>query len=167
MNQTQLDCEFCLIVRGDATADVVLDADQVLAFAPLEPAARGHILVIPKSHVPNFLDAPPDVLASVASAARVVALAAQRAFNPDAFNLITSAGEAASQTVFHLHVHVVPRWEDDRMGDIWPPTTKYLEATQEAATSLLRDAVEDVLEEFALGRSGQNSNRDDGAIERP
>lgn len=160
-------CEFCSIVRGEESADVVLDLEEVLAFAPLEPAARGHTLVIPKLHVPDFLRATSEVVEKVATASRVVALAAQRALNPDGFNLITSAGEAASQTVFHLHVHVVPRWDDDRMGDIWPPTTKYLEATQEATTSLLRDAVEEVLEELALGSGGKNSDRENYPIEGP
>ena len=114
------DCEFCRIVRGEAAAHVVSDTVETMAFFPLAPAIKGHTLVIPKKHVPDIwlLD---DHLASVVTlSVLVVARAIKRALQPDGLNIINSNGAAASQTVSHLHVHLVPRWRGDNFGDIWP-----------------------------------------------
>jgi histidine triad (HIT) family protein len=116
------DCEFCEIVRGATPARVVWETVAMMAFFPLRPAALGHTLVIPKAHVPDFLALKEDLVGLLAVSVAHVGRALNRALQPDGMNAITSAGEAASQSVFHLHVHLVPRWEHDDIGEIWPPS---------------------------------------------
>jgi histidine triad (HIT) family protein len=113
-------CDFCSIVAGAEKAHIVYSDQDVVAFFPRKPVGRGHTLVIPAAHVQNFLDASDPVAARLAAACRMVGAALQDALQPEGMNLITSAGEAATQSVFHLHYHLLPRWNGDRMGDFWP-----------------------------------------------
>ncbi len=111
-------------------------SERVVAFFPLEPATLGHTLVIPTSHIPDIwaLD---DVTAStLAYATMCVARAVREALAPDGLNIIQSNGAAATQTVEHLHVHVVPRWEGDAMGRIWPPEST---AGDNSASTIVRE----------------------------
>ena len=115
------DCQFCEISRGDSDEiEMIASTDRWIAFFPLEPAALGHTLVIPTRHVENFLLADDSTTREMAIAVRVVGDAISRALGPSGMNLITSAGEAAEQTVFHLHFHLLPRWAGDHFGPIWP-----------------------------------------------
>jgi histidine triad (HIT) family protein len=114
------DCVFCGIARGDQPAEVVHETDSSVAFLPLRPAARGHTLLIPKAHVTDFLSCPPPLTADLAVVAAGLGRAIRGALAADGMNLISSAGEAATQTVFHLHLHLIPRWDDDALGDLWP-----------------------------------------------
>lgn len=113
-------CPFCRIVQGEDSATVVFESDTALAFFPLRPAARGHTLVVPKAHVSDFLHVDEAQASDLTGAVLRVARAVERAVAPDGMNVLTSAGEAATQTVFHLHVHVLPRWHDDPIGTFWP-----------------------------------------------
>lgn len=102
------DCDFCGIVRGEQPAQVVYETETVLAFLPLNAVAPGHTLVIPRLHTPDFLSCPAPLAGTLSAAAAHVGRAVRAAVAADGMNLITSAGEAASQTVFHLHVHLDP-----------------------------------------------------------
>ena len=113
-------CVFCDVVAGRAQARVVYESSDALAFFPDAPAVRGHTLVVPKVHVQDFLDVKRPEAIAVADACIAVGRALKAELAPAGMNLLTSAGEAASQTVFHLHVHLLPRWEGDALGDIWP-----------------------------------------------
>ena len=115
------DCDFCAIARGDAPAEVVCEGEHWVAFFPLHPATLGHTLIIPREHVENLWAASLSVGGELMQAAIEVGRAIQHALEPDGLNLISSAGAAAEQTVPHLHLHVVPRWDDDGFGRIWPP----------------------------------------------
>jgi diadenosine tetraphosphate (Ap4A) HIT family hydrolase len=116
------DCPFCRIARGeDQSPEILVEAEEWLAFFPTSPATPGHTLVIPRTHVPHFwaLDSP---LACVLATACIhVGRAVEMALDPDGMNLITSRGGAAEQTVPHLHLHILPRWGDDAVDTIWPP----------------------------------------------
>lgn len=131
---------FCRIAAGDEPARVVWESDDALAFFPDVPATRGHTLVIPRSHVEDFVAASPAVLSAVALASNRVGRALERALEPQGMNAITSKGRAASQSVFHLHVHLVPRWDGDRMGDLWPPDQPTQAEALDALASSLRSA---------------------------
>ena len=98
------DCEFCQIVRGARPARVVADAPDALAFFPLRPVCPGHTIVIPKTHVRDLWAAGSLMSAGLMQAVIDVGQAITAALRPDGLNLISSAGEAASQTVFHLHL---------------------------------------------------------------
>lgn len=112
-------CDFCAIARGEAPAEVVCEGEDWIAFFPLEPATPGHTLIIPRAHVHDLWAADPSVAAALIKAAIHVGQAIEGALKPSGLNLITSAGEAAEQTVAHLHLHLVPRWEGDGFGPIW------------------------------------------------
>ena len=116
------DCPFCAIVRGDdSSVEIVGDGPGWVAFFPLSPATPGHTLVVTREHVAEYWSLREDAASAVASGALRVGKALQRALAPKGMNLITSSGEAAEQTIEHVHLHVVPRWPDDAIGPIWPP----------------------------------------------
>jgi histidine triad (HIT) family protein len=133
------ECEFCQIASGKLSARVIHETATTLAFFPLKPAVLGHTLVIPKSHVPDFLQLT-DVGLAADLAAEIVEVgrALQRALKPEGMNAITSAGEAASQTIFHLHVHLVPRRHGDAMGNIWPQSEPLPEALVDSVAEAVR-----------------------------
>jgi histidine triad (HIT) family protein len=106
-------CPFCEIVAGRAPATVVREWDDVLAIVPLGPVVDGHVLVIPREHVTDFAD---DPVVSATTTYRAAELAAE---SSQPMNLITSRGKAATQSVFHLHLHLVPRAEGDGLALPW------------------------------------------------
>ena len=118
----QPDCTFCDIVAGDAPARVVAKGHGITVFLPDHPATRGHMLLIPDDHAADVWSLSQGGARNLASEVLRVAGAAREALQPDGLNIIQSNGTAATQTVAHLHVHVVPRWASDDMGEIWPST---------------------------------------------
>jgi histidine triad (HIT) family protein len=135
------DCEFCYIARGCADAEVLAEGETWLAFFPLKPATPGHTLVVPRRHVRDFWEAEAQEAGELAAACLSVGRAVQRALMPQGMNLITSAGTAAEQTVFHLHLHVVPRWANDGFGTIWPPKGDLPTVELEGVADRIRQAL--------------------------
>ena len=115
-------CEFCAIAERRSPAEVIYETPTTLAFFPLAPATRGHSMVIPKRHVRDFLHATPNDLAEITATVSRVGRALNSVIAPEGMNLISSAGKAPRQSIMHLHVHLVPRWQDDVVGEIWPPS---------------------------------------------
>ena len=115
------DCLFCKIVAGELPATVVAEDERTLAFMDINPATRGHALVIPREHAADLLEIGQEDLAAVAEAAKRLAARAKEALGADGVNLINSCGAAAWQTVFHFHVHVIPRYRDDPLKLPWVP----------------------------------------------
>lgn len=113
-------CPFCAIIMGEGWAREVCRDDHAVVFFPLRPAALGHTLVVPRRHIPDIWELPEAAVAHLSRAALRVAAALRAAVAPDGLNIIQSSGAAATQTVPHLHVHLVPRWAADAMGPIWP-----------------------------------------------
>ncbi|MFF6996196.1 HIT family protein [Streptomyces sp. NPDC008313] len=113
-------CPFCDIVRGAAFGRIVHEDADSVAFLPLRPATDGHVLVVPRRHLRDLWDLDDTTAAALSRSVLTVARAVRAAFRPDGLNLVNSAGAAATQTVMHLHVHVVPRFEGDRVGSFWP-----------------------------------------------
>lgn len=133
------DCAFCNIVHRETPAEVVFESDTALAFFPPEPATRGHTLVIPKRHVRDFLDLASSDVPGLGEAVLRVGNGLKDVLTPEGMNLISSAGEAASQSVMHLHVHLVPRWSGDAVGEIWPPKRPTSEAVLEGLADRVRE----------------------------
>jgi histidine triad (HIT) family protein len=106
-------CIFCAIVAGEAPARMVAADDAAVAFLDIFPMVRGHALVIPRRHCRDIRDCPPEDLAAVAALAQRVAGAAFSGLGADGVNLVQANGEAAFQTIFHFHVHVLPRYAGD------------------------------------------------------
>jgi histidine triad (HIT) family protein len=107
------DCIFCKIVAGELPSEVVQEDDDTIAFMDINPWTRGHALVIPRRHSRNLYDVDDDDLAHVASAAKRLARRMRDALGCDGVNLLNSSEPAAWQTVFHTHIHVIPRYDDD------------------------------------------------------
>jgi histidine triad (HIT) family protein len=115
------DCLFCKIVAGELPATVVGEDERTLSFMDINPATRGHALVVPREHAVDLLEIGQEDLAAVAAAAKRLAARAKEALGADGVNLINSCGAAAWQTVFHFHVHVIPRYRDDPLKLPWVP----------------------------------------------
>ena len=115
------DCLFCKIVAGDLPATVVHRDERTVAFMDINPATRGHALVVPAEHVVDLHAIGPDDLAAVARTGQRIAARARDALGADGVNLLNSTGAAAWQTVFHFHLHVIPRYADDPLRLPWVP----------------------------------------------
>jgi histidine triad (HIT) family protein len=136
-----LDCPFCEIIRReDPDAREVYRDGKVVAFFPQEPATLGHILVAPREHIRDIWSLDAATAGQIGEVTLKLAAAVKRVMQPEGLNLIQSNGKAATQTVMHLHVHIVPRWEGDAIGRIWPPDTRYSEAQKDEAWEALRAA---------------------------
>lgn len=109
-------CVFCEIVAGNAPAIRVHEDDDYLAFLDIRPFTRGHTLVIPKSHSVDLTDTPADTLAGMIAIGQRVAMATRACGLADANNIAINDGKAAFQTVFHIHLHVVPRRNGDKLA---------------------------------------------------
>ena len=135
-----LDCDFCEIVRrDDPDAREVYRDRYSIAFFPTEPAVLGHTLVIPRAHVADIWSLSENQARILSVTSLKLAHVIRTAVNPDGMNIIQSNGAAASQTVPHLHVHIVPRWHNDRIGRIWPPESSYSETQKDDAWRRIRD----------------------------
>jgi histidine triad (HIT) family protein len=115
------DCLFCKIVAGDVPATVVDSDERTVAFMDINPATRGHALVVPREHAPDLLSIGQEELDACMRAAQRLARRAKERLGADGINLLNSCGPAAWQTVFHFHVHVVPRYDDDPLELPWTP----------------------------------------------
>lgn len=113
------DCLFCRIVRGELPAARVLESDRILAFADINPATRGHTLVIPKQHCLSILDISEEDAGLVMEAARRIARAMPGAIGAKGVNLLHCAGDEAWQDVFHFHMHVIPRYQRSELRSAW------------------------------------------------
>lgn len=141
MPMSDPDCPFCEIVqRDDPDAREVYRDEHVVAFFPTEPAVLGHTMVVPRAHVPDIWSLSEETAGQLARATVRLAGAIRQAVHPEGLNVIQSNGEAATQTVFHLHVHLVPRWDGDAMGPIWPEETDYREAEKDQTLTAVRAA---------------------------
>ena len=115
------DCLFCNIVAGELSSTILDEDERVIAFMDINPATRGHALVVPRNHAKDLLEiAPEDLSATVLGAQRLARRASER-LGADGVNLINSCGAPAWQTVFHFHVHVIPRYADDPLRLPWVP----------------------------------------------
>jgi len=108
-------CIFCKIAAGKIPCRKLFEDEYSLAFLDIEPASKGHALIIPKSHYPTLLDIPEMELGRAIATVQKVAAAAMKALHADGFNLVQNNRKAAGQAVHHLHFHVVPRFEGDNV----------------------------------------------------
>jgi histidine triad (HIT) family protein len=115
------DCIFCKILAGELPGTIVDEDERTAAFMDINPATRGHALVVPRRHTRDLLTIADDDLAAVAAAAKRIAARATDALGAAGVNLLNSCGAAAWQTVFHFHIHVIPRYEDDPLRLPWIP----------------------------------------------
>jgi histidine triad (HIT) family protein len=137
------DCLFCKIVAGDIPATRVYEDERTIAFMDINPGTRGHLLVIPRAHAADLLEIDPDDLAACARTAQTMAAMGQRLavrqqerLGADGVNLLNSCGRVAWQTVFHFHLHVIPRYAGDPLQLPWHPAPGDREEIATAAATL-------------------------------
>ena len=116
------DCIFCAISERSASAEVVEADAHTIAFLDINPATRGHTLVVPRIHAQNLYDVHEDDLMRAIVMAKALAKRMQQNLGADGVNLINSCGAAAWQTVPHFHLHVIPRYDGDPLKLPWIPT---------------------------------------------
>lgn len=130
------DCLFCRIAAGEIPATRVREDERTVAFMDINPATRGHLLVIPREHATDLLEIGPEDLAACTAAAQELAALVTKRLGADGVNLINSCGREAWQTVFHFHLHVIPRYAGDPLRLPWTPEPGDRDAIAAAAAEL-------------------------------
>src|SRR5256885_7742842 len=115
------DCLFCGIVAGSIPSERIDENERTVSFMDINPATPGHALVVPREHSADLMEIGEDDLAATILAAQRLSKRMKDALDADGIDLINACGAAAWQTVFHFHIHVVPRYEDDPLKLPWVP----------------------------------------------
>ncbi len=110
-----MDCIFCKIAQKKLPAEILYETDRVVSILDINPIHYGHALVIPKAHCVDFLSVPKEDMHEVLDTAQIVARAIVKSLNLSGFNVFSNNGLVAGQSVFHFHVHVTPRYENDNI----------------------------------------------------
>jgi histidine triad (HIT) family protein len=134
-------CVFCRIVSAEAPASVVLDTADVIAFMDLRQHPRGHVVLIPKQHLRDINELDDATGAAMIAAIARISRAVTRALAPDGLNISSSNGKAAGQEVFHVHFHILPRWEGDGVLRVYAPTPETSRDELDSQAALIRSAV--------------------------
>lgn len=129
-------CVFCRIARGELPAAKVFEDEHTLAIMDIQSVNPGHMLVLVKPHRANIYALEDELAGAVFRTAARMARAAKRAFGCEGVTLLQANEKAGAQTVFHFHIHVLPRWEGDGMALAWPVKNPPREALEEMATKL-------------------------------
>ena len=116
-------CIFCKIANGEIPAATLYEDENFRVILDLGPASKGHALILPKSHAANIYELSDEMAAKAMILAKKMATAMTAALKCDGFNIVQNNGECAGQTVFHFHMHLIPRYEGDQVGITWKPGT--------------------------------------------
>lgn len=137
------DCIFCKILNGDIPSAKVYEDDYVYAFLDISQVTKGHTLVIPKTHTKNIYETPPEVASSLFSRIPTIANAIKKAYQPIGMNLLNNNEKPADQSVFHLHIHIIPRYGDnDGFSSKW--VTHEKDYTSEDLQQIAKEIGEEV-----------------------
>ena len=116
-------CIFCKIAAGDIPSATIYEDEDFRVILDIEPASKGHALILPKEHYANLYELSDELLAKVLLVAKKVITAMTEVLGCDGYNVLQNNGEAAGQTVFHFHMHLIPRYKDDDVNIKWKPGT--------------------------------------------
>jgi histidine triad (HIT) family protein len=133
---SDLDCIFCAIIAGQIPGQVVDEDERTVTFMDINPATRGHALVAPRRHARDLLEIEPADLEATIAAAQQLARKMPERLGADGVNVLNSCGRAAWQTVFHFHLHVIPRYVGDPLRLPWTPAGGDAEEIADAAAAL-------------------------------
>ncbi|MCI6998755.1 HIT family protein [Frisingicoccus sp.] len=114
-------CIFCKIAAGEIPSATLYEDEEFRVILDLGPASKGHALILPKQHYANLYELPDELAEKVIRLAKKMVIAMTKALQCDGFNVVQNNGEAAGQTVFHFHMHLIPRYKDDHAGVTWTP----------------------------------------------
>lgn len=113
------DCVFCKIISGEYSSKTIYEDDKFKVFFDLGPATRGHALIVPKEHCENVFELDDDLASEVFVLAKRLATVMKSAFKADGFNIVQNNGKLAGQSVFHFHMHLIPRYKGDDAIKFW------------------------------------------------
>ncbi|HAU86450.1 MAG TPA: HIT family protein [Lachnospiraceae bacterium] len=116
---SETNCIFCKIIEGEIPSKTLFENDEFKVIFDISPASKGHVIILPKYHAANIFELPEEVTSKAFILAKKVATVLKEVLDCDGVNILQNNGEAAGQTVFHLHIHVIPRYKDDNMGLTW------------------------------------------------
>ncbi len=133
------DCIFCKIANGMIPSATIYENSDFKVILDVSPASKGHTLILPKEHFDNIFDMDADTAGKLFSLAAAVARALKQAINCDGMNIVQNNGEVAGQTVFHFHMHLIPRYEGDRVNVTWEPGQATAEQLNELAAIVKRE----------------------------
>lgn len=132
-------CIFCKIAAGEIPSTTLYEDQDFRVILDLGPASKGHALILPKEHYANIYEIPDELAAKAIILAKKMAGIMTRALNCDGFNIVQNNGEPAGQTVFHFHMHLIPRYEDDRVGLTWNPGSLTEEDKEEVLRKVMAE----------------------------
>lgn len=125
------DCIFCKIANGEIPSATLYEDEDFRVILDLGPATKGHALILPKAHFANIYEMPEELLGKAIVLAKKMVSGMTDALKCDGFNIVQNNGEAAGQTVFHFHMHLIPRYKNDHAGITWTPGTLTDEVKEE------------------------------------
>ena len=134
------DCIFCKIANGEIPSSTIYEDDLFRVILDLSPATKGHALILPKKHMANIFEMDEETAEKVFVLASRIAKAMKEALNCDGLNIIQNNGEIAGQTVFHFHMHIIPRYNDDGQQINWVPKT-----SEAAERDMIAEQIKNVL----------------------
>ena len=120
---TKSDCIFCKLANGEIPTRSIYEDEDFNVILDMNPATKGHALILPKQHADDLYDLPDDIAAKLLPLAKKLATKLTEALKADGFNLVQNNKECAGQTVNHFHLHLIPRYENDGQRILWNPTT--------------------------------------------
>ena len=116
------DCLFCKIANGDIPSKTIYEDNTFRVFLDISPATKGHALIVPKDHYANLYEMPDEILEDTIILAKKIASMMKEKLHCEGINLVQNNGEVAGQSVFHFHMHLIPRYSDDSQNILWVPT---------------------------------------------
>ena len=126
-------CIFCKIANGEIPSATLYEDEDFRVILDLGPASKGHALILPKEHAANIFELPDDLAAKAIVLAKKIATTLKEGLHADGVNIVQNNGEAAGQTVFHFHMHIIPRYKGDTVNMTWKPG----ELTEDAKEEIL------------------------------
>lgn len=126
-------CIFCKIANGEIPSATLYEDEDFRVILDLGPASKGHALILPKEHAANIFELPDDLAAKAIVLAKKIAATLKEGLHADGVNIVQNNGEAAGQTVFHFHMHIIPRYKGDTVNVTWKPG----ELTEDAKEEIL------------------------------
>ena len=119
-------CIFCKIIASEIPSKTVYEDEDFKAILDISPASKSHVIILPKYHAKNIFELPDEIAGKIMIIAKKIATTLNNVFDCDGINILQNNGEMAGQTVFHLHVHVIPRYaDDDTISMTWKQRTDY------------------------------------------
>ena len=131
-----MDCIFCKIANGEIPSDKVYEDENFRVILDLSPASKGHMLILPKSHARDITELQEDIAGKALVLAAKLGRASMNALGATGFNTLANTGESAGQTVFHCHIHVIPRYDDASSIVSWTPRESDKEVQKETAKKI-------------------------------